>query len=224
MNVLVLAATSPEAGLLHSLAARVVLTGIGAVNTAHALTRELLTQPPPALVIQAGVAGAYVPAGIAVGSTVLASEEVYGDVGVITTEGWLSAEEIGIPLVDATATRPARFNRFPLDERLVARAATVCGPLLARTGRFLTLSQVTGTRAGGDALHARFGALCESMEGAAAAHVCALHDVPFLEVRGISNLVEDRDRSRWRVGEAAESAQRVVRHLLEHVGELVPSS
>jgi futalosine hydrolase len=54
--------------------------------------------------------------------------------------------------------------------------------------------------------------------------VCALHDVPFLEVRGISNLVEDRDRPRWRIGEAAESAQRVVRHLLEHLGELVPAS
>lgn len=224
MTVLVLAATSPEAGLLQSLAARVVLTGIGAVNTAHALTRELLTRPLPSLVIQAGIAGAYVPAGIAVGSTVLATEEVYADVGVITPEGWLSAEEIGIPLVDATATRPARFNRFPLDERLVARAATICGPLLARTGRFLTLSQVTGTRAGGDALYARFGALCESMEGAAAAHVCALHDVSFLEVRGISNQVEDRDRSRWRIGEATESAQRVVRHLLEHVGELGPAS
>ena len=224
MTVLVLAATSTEAGLLDSLAGRVVLTGIGAVNTAHALTREMLAQPPPSLVIQTGVAGAYVPAGLEVGSSVLASEEVYADVGVITTEGWLSAEEIGIPLVAATATRPPRFNRFPLDERLVARASAVCGPLLARTGRFLTLSQVTGTRAGGDALCARFDALCESMEGAAAAHVCALHDVPFLEVRGISNLVEDRDRSRWRIREAAESAQRVVRHLLEHLGELVPPS
>ena len=53
------------------------------------------------------------------------------------------------------------------------------------------------------------------MEGAAAAHVCALHDVPFLEVRGVSNLVEDRDRSKWRIGEAAEAAQRVVLKLVE---------
>jgi len=79
---------------------------------------------------------------------------------------------------------------------------------------------VTGVRAAGDGLHHRFGALCESMEGAAAAHVCALHDTPFLEVRGISNLVEDRDRSAWRIKEAAEAAQAVVRHLLEHLAEL----
>jgi futalosine hydrolase len=51
------------------------------------------------------------------------------------------------------------------------------------------------------------------MEGAAAAHVCALHDIPFLEVRGVSNLVEDRDRAAWRIAEAAAAAQAVVMRL-----------
>jgi futalosine hydrolase len=89
----------------------------------------------------------------------------------------------------------------------------IAGPLVARTGRFLTLAQVTGVRAFGDALHHRFNALCESMEGAAAAHVCALHDIPFLEVRGVSNLVEDRDRAAWRIAEAVAAAQAVVMRL-----------
>jgi len=35
------------------------------------------------------------------------------------------------------------------------------------------------------------------MEGAAAAHICALYKVPFMEIRGISNLVTDRDRGSW---------------------------
>jgi futalosine hydrolase len=76
---------------------------------------------------------------------------------------------------------------------------------------------VTGVRTLGDALHQRFGALCESMEGAAAAHVCALHDVPFLEVRGISNLIEDRNRAAWRIKEAAEAAQTVALRLAENL-------
>jgi futalosine hydrolase len=45
--------------------------------------------------------------------------------------------------------------------------------------------------------------------------VCALHDVPFLEVRGISNLVEDRDREKWRIKEAADAAQAVALRLAE---------
>jgi futalosine hydrolase len=191
----------------------VVVTGLGAVNTAHALTRQLLTQPRPSIVIQAGIAGAYVPAGVAVGSVLLATEEMYGDVGVLTPEGWLPADAIGLPLVEARAGHPPRFNQFPCDPDLVARAEAIAGPLVARAGRFLTLAQVTGVRALGDALHYRFNALCESMEGAAAAHVCALHDIPFLEVRGVSNLVEDRDRAAWRIAEAVAAAQAVVMRL-----------
>jgi len=38
--------------------------------------------------------------------------------------------------------------------------------------------------------------------------------VPFLEVRGISNLVENRDRAKWRIAEAASSAQKVALKLI----------
>jgi futalosine hydrolase len=215
VEVLLLAATELEATLLASSRFPLVVAGIGAVNTAHALTGYFATHQKPSLVIQTGIAGAYVPAGIPVGAVVLADTEIYGDLGVLTVDGWQPMEAVGIPLVAARDGRPARFNYFPLDETLVARASGIGGSLITRTGPFLTLSIVTGVRALGDELHDRFGALCESMEGAAAAHVCALHDIPFLEVRGISNLVEDRDRSKWRITEAAEAAQTVALKLAE---------
>lgn len=225
MKVVVLAATPLEAAqLTETLGAAVVIGGIGAVNTAHALTAFLATQSRPQLVIQTGIAGAYAPGGLEPGSVALASEEMYGDVGVLTPEGWQPADLIGIPLVAARATRPARYNRFPLDSRLVGRAAALAGALVARTGRFLTLSQVTGLRELGDALHRRFDAICESMEGAAAAQICELYDVPFLEVRGVSNLVDDRARHTWLVREAAAAAQSVVRRLVEQADALLEDS
>ena len=223
-RILVIAATPLESALLTIPLpgdAQLLITGIAAVNTAHALSRSFALDGLPNLVIQTGIAGAFVPAQVPVGSVLLATEELYADVGVITPDGWLSSEAIGIPLVPATDRHPARFNHFLVDSPLVQRAAAVCGPLITRTGRFITLSTVTGVRSIGDDLYTRFGALCESMEGAAAAHVCALHDVPFLELRGISNLVEDRDRSKWRIKEAAEAAQRATLRLLEHVDELL---
>ena len=175
-------------------------TGIGTVNAAHALTCQLEQQLPD-LVIQFGIGGAYVPTGLPIRSVVLATEEVYGDVGVVTPEGWKPVDEIGIPLVHSD---PPRFNRFPLDPQLVATAAEICG---VRSGTFVTVSQCSGVQAVGDALHSRFNALCESMEGAAAAHICTLYNVPFLEVRGISNLVEDRQPARWDIPGAADAAQ-----------------
>jgi futalosine hydrolase len=224
MPVLVLAATALEAAaVVPSGSVRVVIGGLGAVNTACALTREIAANPP-SLVIQAGIAGAYVPAGVPVGSVVLASEEMYGDVGVITPAGWLPADAIGIPLVEARDGQPARFNQFPCNPDLVARAAAIGGGAIARVGRFLTLAQVTGVASVGDELYRRFNALCESMEGAPAAHVCAIYGIPFLEVRGISNLVEDRNREAWRVQDAAAAAQRVVQHLLGRCDELIAAA
>ncbi len=175
-------------------------TGIGSVNTTHALTCQLERQTPD-LVLQFGIGGAYVPTGLPIRSVVLATEEIYGDVGVLTPDGWKPADEIGIPLVHGD---PPHFNRFPLDSGLVSTAAEICG---VRCGPFVTVSQCSGVQAVGDALHARFDALCESMEGAAAAHICTLYDVPFLEVRGISNLVEDRQPARWDIPGAADAAQ-----------------
>jgi len=81
------------------------------------------------------------------------------------------------------------------------RPAVLAGPCV-------TSSRVTGLRAEAEMVAARWGALAESMEGAAAAHICALYGVPFLEIRGISNLVVDRDRASWEVERAIAAAGR----------------
>jgi futalosine hydrolase len=47
----------------------------------------------------------------------------------------------------------------------------------------------------------------ENMEGAAVAHVAHLHGVPVGEVRGISNIVTNRDTSQWKLKNAADLAQ-----------------
>ena len=47
----------------------------------------------------------------------------------------------------------------------------------------------------------------ENMEGAAVAHVAHLHRIPVGEVRGISNIVTDRDTRTWRLKDAADAAQ-----------------
>lgn len=53
------------------------------------------------------------------------------------------------------------------------------------------------------------------MEGAAAAQVAELHGVPWLELRGISNIVEDRDLKKWNIPAAADAAQMAVEQILD---------
>ena len=59
-------------------------------------------------------------------------------------------------------------------------------------------------------ISARFKAICENMEGAAIAHICCLYKIPCIEIRGISNMVEARDVSKWDFKLAAENCQKAL--------------
>ncbi len=184
-------------------------TGIGATNTAHALTCYLQEQRPQR-VVQIGVGGAYPDSGAGVGDLALASKEYYGDLGVRTPNGWQGAEQIGIAVLD---NGHSYYNCFPTDEQWVQRAAAALPEALV--GAFVTVQECTGTDELALERGRCFGALCENMEGAAAAHLCALYEVPFAELRAMSNIVEQRRRERWDLRGAAARAQAAAHQLLE---------
>jgi futalosine hydrolase len=187
----------------------VITGGIGAANAANAATL-LIGQHTPKAVIQTGIGGAYPGGGAVLGDIVAAEQEVYADLGVLTKEGFQDMKSTGLALLERD--RKKYYNVFPLHRGMLREAARLVPDL--KRGVFLTVSTVTGTRKRARELRTRFEALCENMEGAAVAQICRAYDVPFLELRGISNRVEERDLSRWRKKEAAEGAQRAVLALL----------
>jgi futalosine hydrolase len=75
---------------------------------------------------------------------------------------------------------------------------------------FVTVSTCTGTDGAARDIETRTAGAVESMEGAAIAHVAHLHRLPVGEVRGISNIVTNRDTTAWRLKEAAAAAQEAV--------------
>lgn len=190
--------------------------GMGKVNASHAATLLLTHFQPEALCIF-GVGGAYPSSGAMVGDIALAQEEIAGDEGVLTVDGFKDTEYIGIPLLK-TATSKV-YTTYPASEGLLNQAKNILVSQwdagAVRVGPFITLSTCTGTTARAQELEDRYHGLCENMEGAAAAQVALCHDVPWLEVRGISNIVEDRDLVKWNIPKAAEAAQRAVRIILE---------
>lgn len=185
------------------------LSGIGKVNAAVTATRTI-EKFTPAIVINTGCGGAYPSSGLSVGHLAIATSEIYGDEGVLTVDGWHTLEIIGIPSVERHGNRYS--NEFPLSMEHSARAfqfASSMG-LPIKRGKFVTVSTCSGTSSRGRSLEERFGGICENMEGAAIAHTALLYDRPFLEVRGISNMVEDRDMKRWNIPLSVEMAQRFI--------------
>ena len=195
------------------------ITGCDKANAAHSLACLLVAMDPrPSLVLQSGVAGAFPGRGEesspGVGDLVFATEEIYSDTGSSSPDGWQSAGELGLPIAQVQGIESG--GRFLLDAGLVRTAMEAVGkteegerpggPPAVYAGPCVTTSRITGVQTEGEAIARRWGALAESMEGAAAAQVCALHGVPFLEVRGISNLVVDRDRASWEIARSGEVA------------------
>jgi len=191
--------------------------GVGKVNAALA-TEALLTFRKPAAVILFGCGGAYPQSGLKVGDLALANSEIYGDEGVETPNGFLDMEQLGMPLGESAHGQ--FYNRLPLDADLVAVARATLKPSIAASGQtllegpFVTVSCCSGTDRLSQALAARTGGICENMEGAAVAQVCRQHEVPLLELRGISNLTGDRDPAAWNIAAGAERAQQAVLTLL----------
>jgi len=196
----------------------VVISGIGKVNASHAATR-LIHDHTPYLVMNIGVGGAYVSAGLAIGDIAVAEKEIYGDEGVLLGDGLHDLTAIGLPLLQKGGKK--YFNEFPLDRRLIGKALKSIdadgASFACRTGPFVTVSACTGTTKRAREIERKFHAVCENMEGAAIAHVCARYGIPLVEMRGISNLVRDRDLSGWNIGLAAENCQRAARKLISMV-------
>ncbi|NLO28488.1 MAG: futalosine hydrolase [Actinobacteria bacterium] len=221
-----------------SIRAALAISGCDKTNAAHVLTCLLqIMEPAPLIVVQVGIAGALPGAGsvsrASVGDVVLATSEAYSDTGSSSPSGWLSAQDLGLPIA-----RPGDVElggSFFLDPGLVLWASEVIeaidwadrdaggGPGIRPAvllGPCVTASRVTGTQVEAEEMARRWAALAESMEGAAAAHICALYQVSFLEIRGISNLVTDRDRDAWKVDRAVEVAGRAALAVVGALGHL----
>ena len=178
--------------LLHS--------GIGKAGAAAAAT-VLLEFCRPAAVFVLGCGGAYPGSSLGVGDLALATEEVYGDEGVLAPEGFFDLQHLGLSTIEREGRK--YFNRYPCDSELLQSARPLVEQTAAAVGKrmaagpVVTVSTCSGTSAAGLELARRTGGICENMEGAAVAQICALHGTPFLEIRGISNLTEDRNLAAW---------------------------
>jgi futalosine hydrolase len=176
-------------------------TGIGLTNTALHLGHYLQLmqkerQPDEShLVLHAGIAGSYrrdIPL-CSVGTII---SETFADLGAEMADG--SFEDFF--KMGLMATDEAPFEQG----RIWNKAASEFAFLPQWNG--LSVQRVSGTQPTIDAIRQRypFGDV-ESMEGAAFFQTCQFYGVQHLAIRSISNYVEVRNRSSWRIAEAIDA-------------------
>jgi futalosine hydrolase len=200
-------------GVLHGRKIALLHCGIGKTNAASAVTALLETLRPRAVMV-IGCGGAYPGSTLEIGDLALATEETFADEGVATPEGFRDFAELGFPLL--TDENFLLQSRFAADSQLLGDSRPVFEQVAAAAdkkliaGTLVTVSTCSGSERSGREMALRTGGLCENMEGAAIAQICSLYGVPFLELRGISNRVENRDLADWDLPAAAAIAQQAV--------------
>ncbi len=160
---------------------------LSAMNIALSLERQKAK-----FVILAGIAGGY-EGRTAPLDVVLAESEVFGDLGRCGDEGisGIGLSEDELPLF------------FSLKDSLTDISGMSPDVPEMICGQMVTVSCVSASPDAARRITVRFPeALCENMEGASAAMVCRYFNIPFMELRGISNVAGDIDRRNWLVEEA----------------------
>ncbi|MET7359359.1 futalosine hydrolase [Streptomyces sp. NPDC005562] len=186
----------PPSGAIDVLAVGVGPAAAGA-GTATALARAAATGHPYGLVVSTGIGGGFAP-DAPVGSLIVADEITVADLGAETPDGFAPVTELGFGAI--THRPPPALVRETAD---ACAAATGTDTGTVQTGTVLTVSTVTGSADRAAELRRRHPrALAEAMEGFGVAEAAALHGLPVLEIRAVSNPVGPRDRAAWRIGDA----------------------
>ena len=189
------------------------VSGVGVLESCLTLTRYLEKHHDAiSAVVNFGVAGAFIhdsrdSPGIL--DICLAEREVFGDLGICYPR---RLDDLGDEL--------SLKKTFALDEHLTTKAMQILAEknITTITGNFVTVSCVSGTYDRGEILRNKYNGLCENMEGAAIARVCLEYSLACMEIRCVSNYVEDRDPSRWRLEEACNKAGEMAALVVKDLG------
>jgi futalosine hydrolase len=169
----------------------ICITGVGIMAATYATGRAVGKQEYD-FALQAGVGGSF-DRDIALGQLVLIESEQAGDLGAEDHENYLDIFELNL----------LNKDEFPfMGGKLVCPLHEIPFSIPLPTASSLTINTVSGREETIRLRSEKFNCQVESMEGAAFHYVCLQEKLPFAQVRAISNYVEPRDKSKWKMKEA----------------------
>jgi futalosine hydrolase len=185
----------------------ILISEVGMVAAA-ARTSGALARTRYDLALNLGICGSFDPA-LSPGTVVHVVSDGMPELGAEDGEAFLSIEELGLFRGDAA----------PFSNGRLVNAAVPVNPVLKCLPAVhgITVNTVHGNERSIAETVRRFAPQIETMEGAGFMYACLIQAVPFAQVRAVSNMVERRNRSAWKIDEAIASLCRVAADLIESV-------
>ena len=220
MKILITAATEMElmpfkfqlncinnSAVINSHSVSFAVTGVGITATAYNLTK-ILVKSDYDLVLNVGIAGTF-SENLPIGTVAVVEREMFADWGVYSPNGFTTVFEENIV---------KRALPFDSNGELYCRHISPYYFLRNyKKVRGVTVNAVSGEISKITAIQHKFNPEIESMEGAAFFYVCLLENILFIEIRSISNRVENRNTEEWDIPLAIANLIKTTLSFLESI-------
>jgi futalosine hydrolase len=184
----------------------ILVTGVGMVHTTFALA-SFLAKNSLDLAINLGVAGSFNKK-MCLGQVFQVVSDRFADVGVEEADGTFTdifdlqlIDHNNPPYINATLYPPNSDNKF------LPQASAI------------TVNKVHGTAGSIRKIFEKYNADLESMEGAAFFFCCLQQQVNCLQIRGVSNFVEPRNKENWNIPLAIDNLNEVAIQMIEEMAQ-----
>ena len=189
-----------------------LITGVGMIATTFQLTKHLAKNNYD-IVFNIGIAGAFEKT-ISLGEVVEVNFDCFAELGAVDDDKFISVFELG--LIDK--------NDFPFKNCILKNDLQLNLLNLYKKARGITVNKVNGNENEIKKLKImlaqnNYHPDVESMEGAAFFYTCFQYKTPCVQLRSISNYIEKRDKSSWKIKEALENLEEATLMVLNKIAE-----
>jgi len=192
-NILVVAATAKEINPFIELTrtgninnADILISGIGLTASTYHLIKQLALKKYD-LVIQAGVGGCF-DLRIPLGAVVAVKQDAIADQSVIELQKLRTLFDLKLVPQDQYPFKKGWLINPNKDALKKTKLKIVKG---------ISVNQISTSKQLIKFYRAVFDPVTESMEGAALHYVCLMENVPFVQIRSISNYIGERNKKKW---------------------------
>lgn len=205
MSMLITAATEMELEpfLKRYPSADYLITGVGAPMAMYSLLHQV-GQIEYSFILQVGIAGTF-STSLNIGEVVLVQQDCFADIGVMENKAFKSAFDLGFN----------NRHQFPFQDGWLINEGPIISDSSLKKAKGLTVNLLTDDKSYINQINMKYDAALESMEGAAFHYVCLQQHIPFLQIRGISNEVGERDKSKWKIKEAIAASNDTLMDIYE---------
>jgi futalosine hydrolase len=190
---------------------KLIITGVGAMATIYSLTKSILEDRPD-LIIQAGVAGAFKADYL--GEVCIVKQDRFADLGVEENKEWRDLFDMGL----------AKPNDHPFTKGWLENEHAFIEQFQLPLVSSITINEITTNNGRIESLKSKYQPAIESMEGAALHFVCLQEQVPFFQLRCVSNYVGERNKSKWEMAAAIKKLNTALSELLAVIGTKIESA